>query len=128
MCKEMLVIRVNRVVNKKRIIRKNGGLRRRRGTRGRYPDPNKNFLNVLIAFIGPRNEEQRGGRGEASDVLRRSGSFGGDQPKMRKRAAESSETSSDSVSTHSLLSLNKFHLKIKKSLTKLDLTGGMTSS
>jgi hypothetical protein len=34
MCKEMLVIPVNRVVDKKRKIRKNGGLRRRRGTRG----------------------------------------------------------------------------------------------
>jgi hypothetical protein len=35
MCKEMPVIPVDRVVNKKRIIRKNGGPRRRRGTRGR---------------------------------------------------------------------------------------------
>jgi hypothetical protein len=34
MCKEMLVIPVNKVVDPKRIIRKNGGLRRRRGTRG----------------------------------------------------------------------------------------------
>jgi hypothetical protein len=34
MCKEMLVILVNMVVDKKRIIRKNGGPRRRRGTRG----------------------------------------------------------------------------------------------
>jgi hypothetical protein len=33
MCKEMLVILVNREVDNKRIIRKNGGLRRRRGTR-----------------------------------------------------------------------------------------------
>jgi hypothetical protein len=32
MCKEMPVIPVDRVVDKKRIIRKNGGLRRR-GTR-----------------------------------------------------------------------------------------------
>jgi hypothetical protein len=31
MCKEMLVIPVNRVVDPKRIIRKNGGPRRRRG-------------------------------------------------------------------------------------------------
>jgi hypothetical protein len=31
----MLVILVNRVVDKKRIIVKNGGPRRRRGTRGR---------------------------------------------------------------------------------------------
>jgi hypothetical protein len=35
MCKEIPVIPVNRVVNKKRIIGKNGGpSRRRRGTRG----------------------------------------------------------------------------------------------
>jgi hypothetical protein len=35
MCREMPVIRVNKVVDPKRIFRKNGGLRRRRGTRGR---------------------------------------------------------------------------------------------
>jgi hypothetical protein len=35
MCKEMPVIPVDRVGNKKRIIGKNGGLRRRRGTRCR---------------------------------------------------------------------------------------------
>jgi hypothetical protein len=35
MCKEMLVITVNRVVDKKRIIGETGGPRRRRGTRGR---------------------------------------------------------------------------------------------
>jgi hypothetical protein len=34
MCKEMPVIPVNKVVNSKRIIGKNGGPRRRRGTRG----------------------------------------------------------------------------------------------
>jgi hypothetical protein len=34
MCKELLVIPVNKVVDPKRIIGKNGGLRRR-GTRGR---------------------------------------------------------------------------------------------
>jgi hypothetical protein len=34
MCKEMMVILVNRVVDKKRTIRKNGGLRMRRGTSG----------------------------------------------------------------------------------------------
>jgi hypothetical protein len=33
MCKEMPVIPVNRVVDKRRIIGKNGGPRRRRGTR-----------------------------------------------------------------------------------------------
>jgi hypothetical protein len=31
MCKEMLVIPVNRVVDKKRLVRKNGGTRRRSG-------------------------------------------------------------------------------------------------
>jgi hypothetical protein len=34
MCKEIMGIPVNRVVDKKRIIGKNGGPRRRRGTRG----------------------------------------------------------------------------------------------
>jgi hypothetical protein len=37
MCKEMLVIPVNKVVDPKRIFRKNGGPRRRRGTRGHRP-------------------------------------------------------------------------------------------
>jgi hypothetical protein len=37
MPKEMPVIWVNRVVDKKRIIRKNGGFRRRRGTRRSLP-------------------------------------------------------------------------------------------
>jgi hypothetical protein len=39
LCKEMPVISVDRVVGKKRIIRKNGGLRRWRGTRCRSPPP-----------------------------------------------------------------------------------------
>jgi hypothetical protein len=34
MCKEMLVIPVNRLMDKKRKIVKNGGPRRKRGTRG----------------------------------------------------------------------------------------------
>jgi hypothetical protein len=34
MCKELLVIPVNKVVDAKSIIGKNGGPRRRRGTRG----------------------------------------------------------------------------------------------
>jgi hypothetical protein len=34
MCKELPVIPVNKVVDPKRIIGKNGGPRRRRGTRG----------------------------------------------------------------------------------------------
>jgi hypothetical protein len=35
MCKELPVIPGNKVVDPKRIIRKNGGQRRRRGIRGR---------------------------------------------------------------------------------------------
>jgi hypothetical protein len=35
MCKEMPVIPVSRVVDKKRINGKNGGLRKSRGTKGR---------------------------------------------------------------------------------------------
>jgi hypothetical protein len=35
MCKELTVIPVNKVVDPKRIIRKNEVIRRRRGTRGR---------------------------------------------------------------------------------------------
>jgi hypothetical protein len=35
MCKEMPVVPVNKVVDPKRIIRKNGRQRRRGGTRGR---------------------------------------------------------------------------------------------
>jgi hypothetical protein len=34
MCKELLVIPVNKVVDPKRIMGKNGGPRKRRGTRG----------------------------------------------------------------------------------------------
>jgi hypothetical protein len=45
MCKEMPVIPVNKVVDPKRIIRKNGGSSRRRGTRVRLPK--KNFLPEL---------------------------------------------------------------------------------
>jgi hypothetical protein len=40
MCKEMLVIPVDKVVDKKRIIGKNGGSRRRKGTRGLWPPKN----------------------------------------------------------------------------------------
>jgi hypothetical protein len=42
MCKEMLVIPVNRVVDPKGLIGKNGGLRRRRGIRGPLT-PQKKF-------------------------------------------------------------------------------------
>jgi hypothetical protein len=37
MCKELLVIPVNRMVDKKRIIRKNGGPKRRKSTKGCSP-------------------------------------------------------------------------------------------
>jgi hypothetical protein len=45
MCKEMLVILVNKMVDPKRIIRKNGGLRRRRGTR--VADPKKQHFSIV---------------------------------------------------------------------------------
>jgi hypothetical protein len=52
MCKEMSVILVNKVVDPKRIIGKNGGLRRRRGTRGRWPQKNyKHYLNHSFQSI-----------------------------------------------------------------------------
>jgi hypothetical protein len=44
MCKEMLVIPVNKVVDPKRIIGKNGGPRRRKATRGRCPPPPKKSI------------------------------------------------------------------------------------
>jgi hypothetical protein len=46
MCKEMPVIPVNTMVDKKRIIGKNGGPRRRRGTWGSLTQKN------LVADIG----------------------------------------------------------------------------
>jgi hypothetical protein len=39
----MPVILVHRVVDTKRIIGKNGGLRRRKGTKGRYPKNDDTF-------------------------------------------------------------------------------------
>jgi hypothetical protein len=58
MCKELPVILVNRVVNPKRIIGKNGGPRRRRGTRGCCPPPKKKiyiyvYCVVKRRFCGP---------------------------------------------------------------------------
>jgi hypothetical protein len=52
----MLVIPVNRVVDPKRIIGKNGGPRSRRGTRGRWPPPppKKNFLLTTTSVPGFR--------------------------------------------------------------------------
>jgi hypothetical protein len=47
MCKEMPVIPVNRVVDTKIIIGKNGGPRRRRGTRGGLP---KKVLATKMSF------------------------------------------------------------------------------
>jgi hypothetical protein len=37
MCKEMPVILADKVVDSKKILKKNGGLRGRRGTRGCWP-------------------------------------------------------------------------------------------
>jgi hypothetical protein len=42
MCKEMAVIPVYKMVGKKKIIPKNGGTRRRRGTRGCLPTSPQN--------------------------------------------------------------------------------------
>jgi hypothetical protein len=60
MCKEMPVILVNRVVDTKRIIGKNGGLRRTIGTRGRRPPPPKktdqqrsNLRHISLASVSP---------------------------------------------------------------------------
>jgi hypothetical protein len=50
MCKELPVILVNRMVDPKRIIGKNGGLRRRRrGTRGRWPPKSLPLLSKPAA-------------------------------------------------------------------------------
>jgi hypothetical protein len=52
MCKEMPVIPVDRVVDKKRIIgNKNGGPRRRRGTRGRRPTKSNAVLKSGFTCI-----------------------------------------------------------------------------
>jgi hypothetical protein len=48
MCKEMPVIPVDRVVDKNRIIRKNGGPRRRRGTRGQDPKNPTTYVCVQL--------------------------------------------------------------------------------
>jgi hypothetical protein len=47
MCKEIPVILVDRVVDKKRIIRQNGEPKRRRGTRGFCPHPPKKNPSCL---------------------------------------------------------------------------------
>jgi hypothetical protein len=48
MCKEMQVILVNKVVDPERTIGKNGGPRRRRGTRG--PKFRKSNLDIVTWF------------------------------------------------------------------------------
>jgi hypothetical protein len=50
MCKEMLVIPVNNVYPK-RIIGKNGGPRRRRGTRGHWPKTSFSMVNVTALIL-----------------------------------------------------------------------------
>jgi hypothetical protein len=50
MCKERPVIPVNRVVDPKRIIGKNGVPRRKRGTRGRCLPPPKVQHSGLVHF------------------------------------------------------------------------------
>jgi hypothetical protein len=47
MCKEMPITPVSRVVDPKRIFGKNGGLRRRRGTRGHGPTKNMGYNGSL---------------------------------------------------------------------------------
>jgi hypothetical protein len=42
------VILVNKVVDPKRIIEKNGGPRRRRGTRGRWPKKDPLFVSTFV--------------------------------------------------------------------------------
>jgi hypothetical protein len=51
MCKEMPVIAVNRLVDKKKNNQKNGGPRRRRGPRGRDP---KNVIPIYVYPVGIR--------------------------------------------------------------------------
>jgi hypothetical protein len=55
MCKEMSIFPVNREVDPKRIIGKNGGPRRRRGTRGRRQKRIKKLFpgDQTIYFITP---------------------------------------------------------------------------
>jgi hypothetical protein len=50
MCKELPVIPVNKVVDPKRIIRKNGVSRRRRGTRGRWRTKKISKQSFLFSF------------------------------------------------------------------------------
>jgi hypothetical protein len=57
MCKEILVILVNRVVDSPKIIGKmEGPRRRRRGTRGWCPPPppKKNMLKIFLTLISPK--------------------------------------------------------------------------
>jgi hypothetical protein len=62
MCKEMPAIPVERVVDNKRVIRTNGGPRRRRGTRGRWPPKRpigKNSPNLVTRSLFHRREREK---------------------------------------------------------------------
>jgi hypothetical protein len=61
MCKEMPVIPVNRVLGKRRTIGKNGGPRRRRGTRGRWPEKNNDRMELPVSRL-PRQPRYLGSR------------------------------------------------------------------
>jgi hypothetical protein len=55
MCKELPVIPANEAVDPKRIIRKNGGLRRKRGTRGRCPPPPQKKIEIQQLYdVAPK--------------------------------------------------------------------------
>jgi hypothetical protein len=56
MCKEMPVIPVNRVVDPKRKAGKNGGPRRRRGTRGLWPPPPPPKRNKYLVPLRDLNQ------------------------------------------------------------------------
>jgi hypothetical protein len=58
MCKELPVIPVNKVVDQKRIIGKNGGPRRRRGTRGRLPPKRRTVRKDVAFYFMPEAQQQ----------------------------------------------------------------------
>jgi hypothetical protein len=58
MCKELPVVPVNRVVDKKRIIRKNGGRRSRSGTRGRWPQKTQVTSPISTFFLQSSLEQE----------------------------------------------------------------------
>jgi hypothetical protein len=59
MCKEMPFTHVNKGVDPKRIIGKNGGLRRRRGTRGGRPKINRPIGDRVILLETRKAFERR---------------------------------------------------------------------